>query len=104
MINKQMTKLIESRIKADPYNHVEIESIWEKEIEVLTFSLDETIKFLETSTVDEIIWSSEVWEDISMFFKSSELIEAMEKVLEKHPEIKEEIESSIDDAKLVLND
>ena len=95
MINKQMKELIDAIKTADMNNHVLIHNLWDKEIEVLSFSLDETIKYLKQASEEEIYWCSEVWDDISSHFKSKELIDTMIECKNKYPNIAKDLDVDI---------
>ena len=103
MINKQMKVLIEQERNTDPHAYEDIQRIWDKEIEVLCFSLDDTISFLD-SLEDEkdMILVAEVWDDISEYWKSKELIECMERCMERFPNIRNSLEVDIRYARKVV--
>lgn len=104
MINYQMNELIKIRKTIDANDNIATQNIWDKEIEVMTFSIDATIKFLNTSDKDTLYWSSEVWEDISSILKSKELVEAMEKSALRFDDIRDELLDCANDARTALND
>ena len=104
MINNQMNELIKIRKTIDANDNIATQNIWDKEIEVLTFSTDATIEFLNTSDKDTLYWSSEVWEDISSILKSKELVEAMEKSALRYDDIRDELLDCANDARMALND
>lgn len=95
MINNQMKELINSLKNADMNDHILIHDLWDKEIEVLSFSLDETINYLNAASEEDIYWCSEVWDDISRHFKSKELIDVMIKCKDKYPNIAKDLEIDI---------
>ncbi len=104
MINYQMNELIKIRKTIDANDNIATQNIWDKEIEVMTFSIDATIEFLNTSDKDTLYWSSEVWEDISSILKSKELVEAMEKSALRFDDIRDELLDCANDARTALND
>ena len=91
MIIEEMKELINERKKYKENEEEWIEEIWEKEIEVLEKSLDDTIYFLTNADQELIGWSTEVWEDIAAFYKSWKLIDVMKKLKNKFPKIEESI-------------
>ena len=104
MINDQMNELIKIRKTIDANDNIATQNIWDKEIEVMTFSLDATIEFLNTSDKDTLYWSSEVWEDVSSVLKSLELVDAMEKSALRFDDIRDELLECANDARKALND
>lgn len=106
MINKQMKVLIEQERNTDPHAYEDIQRIWDREIEVLCFSLDDTISFLDSlEDENDMILVAEVWDDISEYWKSKELIECMERCMERFPNIRNSLEVDIRYArKAVEND
>ena len=104
MINNQMNELIKIRKTIDANDNIATQNIWDKEIEVMTISIDATIEFLNTSDKDTLYWSSEVWEDISSILKSKELVEAMEKSALRFDDIRDELLDCANDARTALND
>lgn len=82
-----MKMLIEKRKKVDPQDNVATQKCWNQEIEVLSVSLENTIKYLNNATEDEIYWTGEIWEDISMYFKSEELLKVFYSLKDKFPKI-----------------
>ena len=104
MINNQMNELIKIRKTIDANDNIATQNIWDKEIEVMTFSIDATIEFLNTSNKDTLYWSSEGWEDISSILKSKELVEAMEKSALRFNDIRDELLDCANDARTTLND
>lgn len=95
MINNQMKELIEKLKTLDMHDNISIQKIWNKEIEVLSFSLDDTINYLSSASEEEIYWCSNVWDDISRIFKSEKLIETMKNCKEKYPNIANSLEVDI---------
>lgn len=104
MINKQMNELIKTRKTIDANDNIATQNMWDKEIEVMTFSVDATIEFLNTCDKDALYWSSEVWEDVSSVLKSLELVDAMEKAALRFDDIRDELLECANDARKALND
>ena len=103
MIHKQMKELIEKRKLVEPQDGEGTDYYWKLELEVLEVSLETTIEYINTASEDEIYWCSEVWEDLSTFWKSQQLIEAMENCQKRYPNIAKKIQVDIDFAKKALN-
>ena len=104
MINDQMNELIKIRKTIDANDNIATQNIWDKEIEVMTFSIDATVEFLNTSDKDTLYWSSEVWEDVSSVLKSLKLVDAMEKSASRFDDIRDELLECANDARKALND
>ncbi len=103
MIHKQMKELIEKRKLIHPQDDEGTEYYWKLELEVLEVSLEATIEYINTASEDEIYWCAEVWEDLSAFWKSQQLIETMENCQKRYPNIAKKIQVDIDFAKKALN-
>ena len=98
-----MKELIENRKLIHPQDDEGTEYYWKLELEILEVSLKSTIEQLNTASEDEIYWCSEVWEDLSAFWKSQQLIEVMEYCQKIYPNIAKNIQVDIDFAKKALN-
>lgn len=98
-----MKELIEKRKLVEPQDGEGTDYYWKLELEVLEVSLETTIEYINTASEDEIYWCSEVWEDLSTFWKSKQLIEAMENCQKRYPNIAKKIQVDIDFAKKALN-
>ncbi len=103
MINKQMKELIKKRKLIEPQDADGTEFYWKLELEVLEVSLEATIEYINNASEDEIYWCAEVWEELSLFWKSQQLIDTMEKCLKRCPNIAKDIQVDIDFAKKALN-
>lgn len=103
MINKQMKELIEARKQINIYDSEEAHKYWDLELDVLEVSLEATIGYINTASEDEICWCAEVWEDLSAYWKSQQLIEAMENCQKRYPHIAKKIQVDIDFAKKAIN-
>ncbi len=103
MINKQMKELIGKRKLVHPQDDESTKYYWKLELEVMEVSLEATIEYINNASEEEIYWCSETWEDLSSFWKSQPLIEAMENCQKKYPNISKDIQVDIDFAKKALN-
>jgi len=95
MINKQMSILIEKRKNIDPQNEYQIQQCWDEELDVLTVSLENTINYLNQASEEEILWVSEIFDDLVVCFKSKLLIDIYRAVQTKYPNISKDIEIDI---------
>lgn len=87
-IATKMKDLVMEKHSINPENSEEIQKIWDKQVKLLTQSLPETIRYLD-SIADEKEMSAvaEVWDDISEYWQSEALIICMERCIEKYPSI-----------------
>lgn len=102
MISKQMKELIEQYKTVDPNDGESSENYWAKTIEVMTANLKWTIDYIDSASEEDTLYSSEVWDDISEFWRSQELIDAMERAKERFPGIAPELETSISFARMAI--
>lgn len=77
-VNK-LKELLKERILIDAQNDVLIKENWESQFSILTENLNGTIKFLDSCSKEEFYWVSELFEELSEYFKSKELIDCMER-------------------------
>lgn len=84
LIHKEAREIIKQRAAL----HLEDPTIyryWEKLTDVLSKDVDETIRFLETCSQEEVEYVSEVFEDISYRIQSKEYIRCLERLNKKYP-------------------
>lgn len=86
MINKQMKELYEQNKARDENDPDALEEMWDKQIEVLTANLDDTIEYLKAAAPEELRYVTEVFEDVSAYWQSEELVKAMEDSVNRLPE------------------
>lgn len=98
-----MRTLINKRKNINENMYWLIEEIWKQELEVMTVSLDDTLQYLNNAPKEEIALNCEVWEELSLFWKSKELVETMKNLLIKFPDIKSTIECDVQYAEDALN-
>lgn len=70
---------------------------WDILTGLLTENVDETISFFNECTEDQILWFSEIFEDIAYKLQDIRFIECLDSLLKKYPDIP--IEESIKTAK-----
>jgi len=102
MINKQMSLLIEKRKNIDPQNEYLIQKCWNEELDVLKVSLNNTINYLNQAPEEEILWVSEIFDDLVEFFKSKLLLDTYRAIQTKYPNISKDIEIDIRYAEEIL--
>lgn len=76
---KKIKELIQERNEMDPQLDIPASQNQEKLLEIFKINLDESIEFLDSCSSEELYWISELFEELSEFFKSQELIECMER-------------------------
>ncbi|MBR6133835.1 MAG: hypothetical protein IKQ29_03875 [Bacilli bacterium] len=82
----------------DDYRH---EELWNKELEIVTENINDTIKYLQTEcTAHEFTWLSEIFREIVERCPSKEFVNELYKLSEKYPDETKEynIMSFIDEA------
>ncbi|ENH97021.1 hypothetical protein J416_07492 [Gracilibacillus halophilus YIM-C55.5] len=60
---------------------------WDELIEVLVENEENTLKYLENCSKENLYWISEVFEDIAESLQSEELINCLRKLDEKFPDL-----------------
>ena len=77
-VNK-LKELIKERELIDAQNDVLTEQNHDEQFKLLSVNLSETINFLNNCLPEELYWISELFERLSEYFKSMELINCMER-------------------------
>lgn len=99
-------ELIEKELeKTDMNNYFVRDSLLEKEIELFTRDIQETIDFVKNEcTANQFSWMSEVWDEIVEKTGSKEFLECIKETARKFPEEcrKFNIQGSIDSAESLL--
>lgn len=103
MIEKKMKELVEQKKSIDPHYSDDVEANWSKIIEVMTKNLEWTISYIDSAPEEEIYFSSEVWDQISEYWRSPELIAAMERAKKRFPSIASELEIDLSYARTAVN-
>ena len=75
----KVKELIQKRSKMDPQNDVLASQNQEQLLEIFKNNLTDSMEFLDSCSVEELYWISEIFDDLSEYFQSSELIECMER-------------------------
>ena len=87
MIKEEFEKIVAVLEETDMNNYAVIEPLWEKEIELFTRDIHDTINFLQNDcTASQFSWMSEVWDEIAEKTKSAEFVECLKEVAKKFPE------------------
>ena len=90
-IKDEYTVILRKRLKEngldDTPNYYETSPTTKAEIELLSRNLQETVQFLDNDcTAEQLIWLSEVFEEISAKLQSWEFIDALKRAADRFPE------------------
>lgn len=78
MDNKKLKSLVENAINIDPENEVQIEENAKQRLALMKENLEDTISYLNTCSEIELLWATEILEDLSEYYKSDKLIKCVE--------------------------
>lgn len=87
MIKELMDEIIMERKKKHLEDDYGIQECWEKMIRVLSRNEEETIRYLENCSEEEIYFISEIFEDVSEKLKSKKYISCLKKLDKKFPNL-----------------
>lgn len=84
MIEKEMAEILRQRLKLHIEDDFGLQNCWNKEIEILSRDIQQTINFIENKCSDDTFyWISEVFEDVAEVTQSKEFIIAIKNRAEK---------------------
>ncbi|MGE7184037.1 hypothetical protein ACQKKK_08535 [Peribacillus sp. NPDC006672] len=83
----KMEVILNERKKLNLNDDYGIQKSWNEIIEVLSENEENTIRYLENCSKEDLYWISEVFEDIAEIIQSKELINCLRKLDEKFPEL-----------------
>ena len=98
-MNKEYLKtLVAEANKIDSQNEVAMEINRRKRLAEMTESLDDTISYLDICNENELLWATEVLEDLMSQFKSKKLIDCIKRNMERcvDSEIKAQLNTTIE--------
>jgi hypothetical protein len=101
-IKNKMDVILNERKKLNLNDDYGIYKSWNEIIEVLSEDEENTIRYLETCSKEELYWISEVFEDIAEIIQSKDLIDCLRTLDEKYPEL--EMTNDIDIAESYIED
>ena len=107
MITEEIRKALAQRRATDSEWDYGVELCCEKEIEILSRNIEETIEFLDVEcTADEFSWISEVFLEVAEKTQSRPFVECLYRVAKKYPEECKEynVYSFIDEAADAIDD
>ncbi len=87
MIDNEIRELLKEREAIYIEDYISTEKCWEKEVNLLTQNMDETIDFISNRcTGEEFAWLSEVFDDVVEKIQSMEFITCLQRMVKKFPE------------------
>ncbi|PEJ24913.1 hypothetical protein [Bacillus pseudomycoides] len=86
-IENKMQVILDKRKKLNLNDDYGIQTSWNEIIEVLSENEENTIRYLENCSREDLYWISEVFEDIAEIVQSKEFINCLRKLDEKFPEL-----------------
>ena len=97
MNKKHLKELVENASKIDPQNEVLIEENMQKRLNIMKENLQDTMDYLNNCSENELLWATEVLEELSEYFESNELITCIERNIIRCQsiEVKTQLETSI---------
>ena len=82
---KEFEEILKERKNHHLNDNYRIEKSWLRMTTFLSKDINKTIEFLHTASEDEVLWVSEVFEDIAEIVKSKGYIECLENLDRKYP-------------------
>lgn len=76
---ERLRELIDRYAIADVENDIESDYFWNESFKILSINLNETIAYLDSISANDLQYVKEIFDDLSEYFQSSELIECMER-------------------------
>ncbi|EOV9529293.1 hypothetical protein CN931_04910 [Bacillus sp. AFS054943] len=86
-IENKMQVILDKRKKLNLNDDYGIQKSWNEIIEVLSENEENTIRYLENCSKEDLYWISEVFEDIAEIVQSKEFINCLRKLDKKFPEL-----------------
>lgn len=92
MMREELADILKERIRIsvetqDNWDYG-IEQCWQKEIELLSRNMDDTILFLENDCGDEeFLWLSEVFEEVAKRTQNRAFVDCLNRIVLKYPDI-----------------
>ncbi|WP_459502577.1 hypothetical protein [Bacillus sp. C1] len=86
-IEKRMEVILDKRKKLNLNDDYGIQKSWNEIVEVLSENEENTIRYLEICSKEDLYWISEVFEDIAEIVQSKEFINCLRKLDKKFPEL-----------------
>lgn len=76
---ERLRELIDRYAIADIENDIESDYFWKESFKILSINLNETITYLDSINAEDLFYIRSIFDDLSDYFQSSELIECMER-------------------------
>ena len=102
-INRNYLKnLVEKADEIDPQNDVLMEENRRERLNEMSKDIEETIDYLNECNEVELLWATEVLEDLSAYFKSKKLIDCVENNIKRcfSQDIKNQLKMTVEYMKL----
>ena len=93
-----LKKLVTDAESISPDNEILQEENSKKRFDEMKKDLKETIDYLDSCSENELLWATEVLEDLNEFFKSDQLIKCIERNTERCTDeyIKSQLQMTLD--------
>jgi uncharacterized protein (DUF934 family) len=85
MIENEMKQVLSKRINIVSATEIELRFCWYEEIRVFGQDMKKTIAYIDICSFDEFKALSEIFNDLSMRFKSEEFIECLKRNAKRFP-------------------
>ena len=104
MDKEYLKQLAEEAEELDPENEALWQENFDKRFAELSKDLNATMEYLSSCSEIELDWMSEVFEKLSEYFRSPELIACVEQIIKKFDnlELKMQLERELDYMKLYI--
>lgn len=76
---ERLRELIDRYAIADVENDIESDYFWKESFKILSINLNETIAYLDSINAEDLFYIRSIFDDLSEYFKSIELVECMER-------------------------
>lgn len=87
MITEEIRAAIKERAATNDEWDYGVRKCWNKEIEILSRNIEDTIYFLENDcTEEEFSWLSEIFDDVAEKTQSRAFVDCLYKVAKKYPQ------------------
>lgn len=101
---KQLVDEVKKIEKTEPENEILWKINYDKRLTELSKDLGETIGYLDTCSKEELTWMSEVFEELTEHFQSPELVECVERNIDRFPDedLQNELKTELNYMKMTM--
>ena len=97
MIKDEIKEIVKRRLELDTEDYINLEKCWDKEAEILSRDIKQTINFIENECDDETFcWIGEVFDDVADITQSKEFITTIKRRAEKIINVKDRKHVEVD--------